>query len=65
MEVKPVVTGALGMVTKQFQNRIWKLGLTIKTAMLQNTALLGTAMQDYVNVSGLEKLIGPFQFTLT
>ena len=43
VEVIPVVIGALGMVTNQFQNRIGKLGITIKTEMLQKRALLGTA----------------------
>ena len=61
VEVIPVVKGALGMVINQFQNRIGKLGLTIKTETLQKTALLGTAriIKSYVNVTGMEKLTGP------
>ena len=43
VEVIPVVTGALGTVTKQFKKWIQKLELKITVEMLQKPCLLGTA----------------------
>ena len=43
VEVIPVVIGALGAVTKNFEQCIERLGIRIKTEHLQKTALLGTA----------------------
>ena len=39
----PVVIGALGSVTKDFERWIGKLGVTHKIGVMQKTALLGTA----------------------
>ena len=43
VEVIPVVIGALGTVTKQFEKWIQKLDLEITFEMLQKPCLLGTA----------------------
>ena len=43
VEVVPVVIGALGSVTKEFDGWIEKLGITNNVGMMQKTALLGTA----------------------
>ena len=43
LEVIPVVIGALGTVTKQFEKWIQKLDLEITVEMLQKPCLLGTA----------------------
>ena len=42
VEVIPVVIGALGTVTKQFEKWIQKLDLEITVEMLQKPCLLGT-----------------------
>ena len=44
IEVMPVVIGALGSVTKELDGWIEKLRITNNVGMMQNTALLGTAM---------------------
>ena len=41
--VIPVVVGALGCVTKEAEQYIEKIGIKIRTEMIQKTALLGTA----------------------
>ena len=43
VEVVPVVIGALGSVTKEFDRWIEKLGTTFNVGVVQKTALLGTA----------------------
>ena len=43
LEVVPVVVGALGVVTKRLDTWLEKLGVTIRTGLLQKSALLGTA----------------------
>jgi len=43
VEVIPVVVGALGSVTKDFEKWIQKLDLGITAEMLQKPCLLGTA----------------------
>ena len=43
VEVVPVVIGALGSVTREFDRRIEKLGITFSVGVVQKTALLGTA----------------------
>ena len=43
LEVVPVVVGALGVVSKRLDTWLEKLGVTIRTRLLQKTALLGTA----------------------
>ena len=43
LEVVPVVVGALGVVSNRFDAWLEKLGVTIRTRLLQKTALLGTA----------------------
>ena len=43
VEVVPVVIGALGSVTKEFDRWIGKLGITFNVGVVQKTALLGTA----------------------
>ena len=43
LEVVPVVVGALGVVSKRLDLWLEKLGVTIRTGLLQKTALLGRA----------------------
>ena len=43
LEVVPVVVGALGVVSNRLDALLEKLGVTIRTGLLQKTALLGTA----------------------
>ena len=43
LEVVPVVAGALGVVSNRLDAWLEKLGVTIRTGLLQKTALLGTA----------------------
>jgi len=43
LEVVPVVVGALGVVSNRLDAWLEKLGVTIKTGLLQKAALLGTA----------------------
>ena len=43
VEIVPVVIGALGSVTKEFDRWIEKLGITLNVGVVQKTALLGTA----------------------
>ena len=43
LEVVPVVIGALGVVSNRLHAWLEKLGVTIRTGLLQKTALLGTA----------------------
>ena len=45
VEVVPIVIGALGSVTKEFDGWIEKLRITNYVKMMQKTALLGTAMK--------------------
>ena len=40
LEVVPVVVGALGVVSKRLDAWLEKLGVTIRTGLLQKTALL-------------------------
>ena len=42
LEVAPVVVGALGVVSNRLDAWLEKLGVTIRTGLLQKTALLGT-----------------------
>ena len=42
-EVVPVVVCALGAVSERLDTWLDKLGITIRTGLLQKTALLGTA----------------------
>ena len=41
--VIPVVIGALGAVSKEFDKWIEKIGISLRTGHVQKTALLGTA----------------------
>ena len=43
MKISPIVVGALGVVTKKIQKWFSKIGVEIRTELLQKTALLGTA----------------------
>ena len=43
VEVVPVVIGALGSVTKEFDRWIEKVGITDNVGVMQKIALLGTA----------------------
>ena len=45
VEVVPIVIGALGSVTKEFDGWIEKLRITNYVKVMQKTALLGTAMK--------------------
>ena len=39
----PLVVGSLGAIPKQFGNRLKEIGITVGTAQVQKTVLLGTA----------------------
>ena len=43
VSVIPVVVGALGCVTKEAEHYVEKIGIKIRTEVIQTTALLGTA----------------------
>ena len=43
VEVGPIMIGALGSVTKEFENWIEKLEIVCNVGVMQKTALLGTA----------------------
>ena len=45
VEVKiiPLVVGSLGAISKQFGNRLKQIGITVGTAQVQKTVLLGMA----------------------
>ena len=43
MKITPLVVGSLGAILKQFGNRLKQIGITVGTAQVQKTVLLGTA----------------------
>ena len=43
MKMIPLVVGSLGSIPKQFGNRLKQIGITVGTAQVQKTVLLGTA----------------------
>ena len=43
VKVVPIVVGALGSVSKKLQDHVGELDVEISNALLQKTALLGTA----------------------
>ena len=45
VEVKiiPLVVGSLGAISKQFGNRLKRIGITARTAQVQKTVFLGMA----------------------
>ena len=43
MKIIPLVVGSLGLIFKQFGNRLKQIGITTETAQVQKTVLLGTA----------------------
>ena len=43
VEIVPVVTGALGSISAEFDKWIGKLGITCNVGVMQKNALLGTA----------------------
>ena len=43
MNIIPLVAGSLGAIHKQFGNRLKQISVTVGTAQVQKTALLGTA----------------------
>ena len=45
VKVIPLVVGSLGVIPKQFSNRLKQIGITAGTAQIQKTVLLGTARQ--------------------
>ena len=42
MKIVPLVVGSLGAIPKQFGNRLKQIGITVGTAQVQKTVLLGT-----------------------
>ena len=42
-KIIPLVVGSLGAIPKQFGNRLEQIGITVGTAQVQKTVLLGTA----------------------
>ena len=43
VKIIPLVVGSLGAIPKQFGNRLKQIGITLGTAQVQETVLLGTA----------------------
>ena len=43
VKIIPLVIGSLGAIPKQFGNRLKQIGITVGTAQVQKTILLGTA----------------------
>ena len=43
VKIIPLVVGSLGAIPKQFGNRLKQIGITVGTAQVQKTVLLGTA----------------------
>ena len=43
MKIIPLVVGSLSAIPKQFGNRLRQIGMTVGTAQVQRTVLLGTA----------------------
>ena len=43
VKIIPLVVGSLGTISKQFGNRLKQIGITVETAQVQKTVLLGTA----------------------
>ena len=43
VKIIPLVIGSLGAIPKQFGNRLKQIGITVGTAQVQKTDLLGTA----------------------
>ena len=43
LKIIPLVVGSLGAIPKQFGNRLKQIGITVGTAQVQKTVLLGTA----------------------
>ena len=43
VKIIPLVVGSLGAIRKQFGNRLKQIGITVGTAQIQKTVLLGTA----------------------
>ena len=44
VKIMPLVVGSLGAIPKQFGNRLKQIGITVGTAQVQKTVLLGTAI---------------------
>ena len=43
MKIIPLVVGSLDAIPKQFGNRLKQVGITVRTAQVEKTALLETA----------------------
>ena len=43
VKIIPLAVGSLGAIPKQFGNRLKQIGITVGTAQVQKTVLLGTA----------------------
>ena len=43
MKIIPLVVGSIGAIPKQFGNRLKQIDITVGTAQVQKTVLLGTA----------------------
>ena len=43
VKIIPLVVGSLGAIPKQFDNRLKQIGITVGTAQVQKTVLLGMA----------------------
>ena len=43
VKIIPIVLGSLGAIPKQFGNRLKQIGITVGTAQVQETVLLGAA----------------------
>ena len=52
VKIIPLVVGSLGTIPKQFGNRLKQIGITVETAQVQKTVLLGTArrLRDFFEI---------------
>ena len=50
----PLVVGSLGAILKQLGNRLKQIGITVGTAQVQKTVLLGTAriLKKFLEIQG-------------
>ena len=47
VKIVPLVVGSLGAIPKQFGNRLKQIGITVVTAQVKKTFLLGTVFEIY------------------
>ena len=66
MQVVPVVIGALGCVTKEFERWLENLNIEPEVGVMQKAALLGTAriLRKVLEVRRRRKPVSPWSFVM-